>query len=107
MKPGNSIQSKILTLPELQRRMAQWRLLGKTVVFTNGCFDILHEGHIYSLTEAAKLGDNLVIGVNADSSVKSLKGENRPVNGESSRALLLGSLAIVDVVIIFSEPTPL
>ena len=107
MKPGNSIQSKILTLPELQRRMAQWRLLGKTVVFTNGCFDILHEGHIYSLTEAAKLGDNLVIGVNADSSVKSLKGENRPVNGESSRALLLASLAIVDAVIIFSEPTPL
>ena len=107
MKPGNSIQNKILTLPDLQRRIAQWRLLGKTVAFTNGCFDILHAGHIASLFEAARHADYLMVGLNADASVKGLKGENRPVNDEQSRALILASLTMVDAVVIFSEPTPL
>ena len=107
MKPGNSIQNKILTLPELQRKIAQWRVLGKTVAFTNGCFDILHAGHIASLFEASKHGDYLVVGLNADASIKGLKGDNRPVNDEQSRALLLASLAMVDAVVIFSEQTPL
>ena len=107
MKPGNSIPNKILTLPELQQKIAQWRLLGKKISFTNGCFDILHAGHIASLTEAAQHGDYLIIGLNADASVKGLKGENRPVNDERSRALVLASLAMVDAVIIFFEPTPL
>lgn len=107
MQPGNSIQNKILTLPDLQRRVAQWRILGKTVSFTNGCFDILHAGHISSLTQAANEADYLVVGLNADVSVKALKGEDRPVNDEASRALLLASLATVDAVVLFSEPTPL
>ena len=107
MKPGNSIQNKILTLPDLQRKIAQWRILSKKIVFTNGCFDILHVGHIASFIEAAKHGDYLIVGLNADASIKGLKGENRPVNDEQSRALLLASLAMVDAVIIFSEPTPL
>lgn len=107
MKPGNSVPNKILTLPELQQKIAQWRLLSKKISFTNGCFDILHAGHIASLTEAAQHGDYLIIGLNADASIKGLKGENRPVNDERSRALVLASLAMVDAVIIFSEPTPL
>jgi len=107
LKPGNSIPNKILTLPDLQRKIAQWRILSKKIVFTNGCFDILHVGHIASFTEAAKHGDYLIVGLNADASIKGLKGENRPVNDEQSRALVLASLAMVDAVIIFSEPTPL
>lgn len=107
MKPGNSIQNKILTQVDLQRRIAQWRLLGKTVAFTNGCFDILHAGHIASLFEASRHADYLVVGLNADASVKGLKGENRPVNDEQSRALILASLTMVDAVVVFSEPTPL
>lgn len=95
-----------MNLSELQRRILQWRFLSKTIVFTNGCFDILHAGHIASLTEAAKHGNFLVVGLNADSSVKNLKGEGRPVNDEHSRALILASLAIVDAVVIFAEPTP-
>ena len=96
-----------MTLAAAQRKIAQWRVLNKTIAFTNGCFDILHPGHIYSLTEASKEADYLIVGLNADSSVKNLKGENRPVNNEKSRALLLASLAMVDAIVIFSEPTPL
>ena len=102
-----SIDTKILTLPELISRINQWRQLGKTIAFTNGCFDILHEGHIYSLSEAAKEADYLIVGVNADASVKKLKGESRPVNNEHSRSKILASLMIVDAVTIFPEDTPL
>ncbi|MEJ7683388.1 MAG: D-glycero-beta-D-manno-heptose 1-phosphate adenylyltransferase [Segetibacter sp.] len=80
---------------------------GKTISFTNGCFDILHAGHITSLSEAAKEGDILIAGVNTDASTKRLKGNERPVNDENSRALLLASLAIVDAVTLFEEDTPL
>ncbi len=107
MRSGNSISGKILTPSDLERRLAQWRTIGKTVVFTNGCFDILHAGHIASLTEAAQHGDILVVGLNADSSIKGLKGTNRPINDENARALLLASLVMVDAVVLFSEPTPL
>lgn len=107
MKPGKSLQNKILTLADLQRKIAQWRVLKKTIVFTNGCFDILHAGHIASLNEAATHGDYLVVGLNADSSVRGLKGSNRPVNDENSRAQVMASLAMVDAVVIFPEPTPL
>jgi D-glycero-beta-D-manno-heptose 1-phosphate adenylyltransferase len=107
LRSGNSISNKILTLPDLERRLAQWHIIGKTVVFTNGCFDILHAGHIASLTEAAKHGDVLIVGLNADASIKGLKGPNRPVNDENARALLLASLLMVDAVVLFSEPTPL
>lgn len=107
MRPGNSLQNKILTLPELKKRLAQWRVLGKTIVFTNGCFDILHAGHISSLTEAAQYGDILIVGLNADASIKGLKGSNRPINNENARALVLASLAVIDAVVLFSDPTPL
>jgi D-glycero-beta-D-manno-heptose 1-phosphate adenylyltransferase len=107
LRNGKTIRHKILTRPELEKKLAQWRLLGKTIVFTNGCFDILHAGHIASLTEAAQQGDILIVGLNADASIKGLKGPNRPVNDEHSRALLLASLLMVDAVVLFSEPTPL
>jgi len=107
LRSGNSIAEKIVAEKELLQKLNVWRLLGKTIVFSNGCFDILHAGHIASLTEAAKHGDILIIGVNADDSVKKIKGNNRPVNNEDSRSLLLASLSIVDAVIIFAEETPL
>lgn len=107
MRTSNSIRDKIIPVAQLERRLAQWRLLDKTVAFTNGCFDILHAGHITALTEAASHADYLVVGLNSDTSVRKLKGENRPVNDELSRALLLASLSMVDVVVLFSEDTPL
>jgi D-glycero-beta-D-manno-heptose 1-phosphate adenylyltransferase len=106
LRTGNTIFHKVLSHTELQRKLAQWRALGKTISFTNGCFDILHEGHIASLTEAASHADLLIIGLNSDDSVKRLKGESRPVNNENSRALILASLSMVDAVVIFSEDTP-
>lgn len=107
MRAAHSIPAKILSTEDLQRKVAQWRFLGKTIAFTNGCFDILHAGHIASLSEAAKVADILIVGLNADSSVKGLKGPGRPVNNEDSRALLLASLCLVDGVVLFSDPTPL
>ena len=107
MRTGNSIQSKILQLSDLPKKLAQWRLLSKTIAFTNGCFDILHAGHIASLTQAASYADHLIVGVNADVSVKKLKGEHRPINDEQSRALLLASLSMIDAVVIFETDTPL
>lgn len=92
---------------EVAAQVKRWRLKSKTIAFTNGVFDILHEGHIAVLAKAASFADVLVVGVNSDSSVKKLKGESRPVNKESSRALLLASLIMVDAVVIFDEETPL
>jgi len=91
----------------MQKQLAQWRVLSKTIVFTNGVFDILHAGHIASFTEAAQHGDYLVVGLNADTSVKKLKGNSRPVNDEQSRAIVLSALAMIDAIVIFSEPTPI
>lgn len=100
------IQQKIYQLPDLIHQVNRWKFLNKRVAFTNGCFDILHQGHIYSLSQAAQEGDMLIVGVNADDSIRRLKGKDRPVNDERSRALLLASLIIVDAVIIFGEDTP-
>jgi len=107
MKQINAINSKIYTLSSLKAAVAGWRIKGKTISFTNGCFDIIHEGHIFSLSQAAKEADLLIVGVNSDASTKRLKGEDRPVNNEQSRSLILASLAIVDAVVIFEEDTPL
>lgn len=82
-------------------------MLGKTIAFTNGVFDIVHPGHIFSLSQAAKEADYLIVGVNSDASVKRLKGNERPVNNQDARALILASLIMVDAVIIFEEDTPL
>lgn len=106
MKKPEVIPTKIYTREELLKQVARWRFLGKSISFTNGCFDILHAGHISSLSEAAREGDILIVGVNTDASTKRLKGDERPVNNENSRALLLASLAIVDAVSLFDEDTP-
>ncbi|MGV3528839.1 MAG: D-glycero-beta-D-manno-heptose 1-phosphate adenylyltransferase [Flavisolibacter sp.] len=91
---------------DLLARVQQWRQQGKTIVFTNGCFDVLHAGHIASLTEAASYGDCLVVGLNADLSVKKLKGPSRPINDQDARAQVIAALAVVDAVTLFSEDTP-
>lgn len=107
MKAIEAIELKQYTLEKLLTQVAAWRVKGKTVAFTNGCFDILHEGHIASLSAAAKEADYLIVGLNSDASVKQLKGDARPINTEQSRAILLKNLAVVDAVVIFSEQTPL
>jgi rfaE bifunctional protein nucleotidyltransferase chain/domain len=98
---------KILTFPAIAHQVEQWRIVGKKIAFTNGVFDILHAGHIFSLSQAAKEADYLVVGLNSDASVKRLKGESRPVNEQDSRALVLASLLIVDAVVLFEQDTPL
>ncbi len=107
MKQSRQILMKIFKREPLIRQLKIWALLGKKIVFTNGVFDLLHKGHIFSLSQAAKQGDILIIGLNADSSVKRLKGDSRPINDQNARALLLASLMMVDAVIIFDEDTPL
>ena len=107
MRNPGFIHKKLYTLTELQKQVYRWKFLNKTIVFTNGVFDVLHQGHIFSLSEAAKEADYLIIGVNADASVKRLKGESRPVNGQDSRCLLLASLLMVDAVVLFEDDTPL
>ena len=107
MKASDLIQQKIFTLTDLQKLIFQWKYFGKTFAFTNGCFDILHQGHIFSLTKAASEADYLIVGLNSDKSVERLKGPGRPVNPQESRAIVLASLVMVDAVIIFEEDTPL
>ncbi len=100
------IKSKIIDIDNITHSLAYWKLKNQKVVFTNGCFDILHRGHVEYLAQAASSGDVLVIGLNSDSSVRSIKGENRPVQDEYARAILLASLSFVSVVILFNEDTP-
>ncbi|MDB5229258.1 MAG: RfaE bifunctional protein [Chitinophagaceae bacterium] len=107
MKNSAYIPGKIVSSSRAKQIIQAWKVKNKTIAFTNGCFDILHEGHIFSLSEAAKQADYLVVGMNSDTSVRWLKkGPNRPVNNEHSRSLLLASLVMVDLVIIFDEETP-
>ncbi len=107
MRKTDHIPSKICSREELKQWAAQIRAYGRTIGFTNGIFDILHRGHIASLSQAAANTDYLVVGINSDASTKRLKGESRPVNDEQSRALLMASLLMVDKVVIFEEDTPL
>lgn len=107
MKNAGIIQQKIVTRAQAVHLVAAAHVTGKTIAFTNGCFDILHEGHIFSLSKAASEADILIVGVNSDSSTKRLKGADRPINNEHSRSLLLAALVIVDYVVIFEEDTPL
>jgi D-beta-D-heptose 7-phosphate kinase/D-beta-D-heptose 1-phosphate adenosyltransferase len=99
--------AKVLAREELATRAASWRLAGKRIVFTNGCYDLLHAGHLSLLHSAARLGDVLVLAINSDASVKRLKGPERPLVTETERAALLAALACVDAVTIFDEDTPL
>src|SRR5450755_4270597 len=107
MQQPQVIQLKIISPKELVFQVNRWRLISKTITFTNGCFDILHPGHIASLSDAALEADFLVVGLNSDGSARKLKGAGRPVMDEQSRALMLASLLIVDAVVIFEEDTPL
>lgn len=107
MKATNAISHKIFTLENLKKQVAAWRVNNKTIAFSNGCFDILHEGHIFSLNQAASEADILIIGVNSDDSVKRLKGPERPINNQTSRSIMLSNLAVVDAVVVFEEDTPL
>lgn len=106
MKLADIIQGKFPQGEEVERYAYRMGFIGKKVVFTNGCFDVLHRGHLTYLREAAELGDILIVGLNSDASVKRLKGENRPLNNEQDRALALASLLFVDAVVIFDEDTP-
>ena len=107
MQYPNLIQNKVYSTDAIIHQVRRWRLLSKRIVFTNGCFDILHQGHIEVLSDAAALGDILLVGANTDASVTKLKGPHRPVNNENFRAMMLASLTIVDGVILFCEDTPL
>ena len=107
MRASIQIRNKIYSKKLLIKQVFIWKMLGKKIVFTNGVFDILHKGHIASLTESASYGDILIVAVNADESVTKLKGPTRPVNDENARALILASLLQTDAVILFDEDTPL
>ena len=107
MKKSNSIRERIFNPEEISQEVRRLRLKSKTIAFTNGVFDILHEGHIAVLSKAAAFADVLIVGVNSDSSVRKLKGDSRPINKEDSRALILASLIMVDAVVIFNEETPI
>ncbi len=102
-----TLSQRICTLEEATERREQWRLEGKKVVFTNGCFDILHRGHLEYLMQAAELGQALVVGLNSDESVSRLKGPERPVNKLHDRALALAALQFVAMVVAFDDDTPL
>jgi D-beta-D-heptose 7-phosphate kinase/D-beta-D-heptose 1-phosphate adenosyltransferase len=100
-------EEKVLPLDRLKTRVAAWRSSGESVVFTNGCFDILHIGHIALLEDARREGDRLIVAINSDASVSGLKGPTRPIVGERERGRILAALAAVDAVIVFGDPTPL
>lgn len=101
------MKAKIKTLSALRRIRGQLKRSRKKVVFTNGCFDILHRGHVTYLMKARSFGDVLVVGVNTDQSIQKIKGPSRPINPEDDRAIVLAALACVDYVVLFNEQTPL
>ena len=102
-----TLNSKVYNLDALTTQLEQWKANGNKVVFTNGCFDIIHRGHIEVLARTADLGDKLIIGLNSNQSIQKLKGKDRPIIDEQSRAILLAALSFVDAIVLFSEDTPL
>ena len=107
MSQLEQIQSKLFSdRAEFCRKIREWKAAGEKVVFTNGCFDLLHPGHIDYLARARDLGDRLVIGVNTDASVSKLKGPNRPIQSEESRMTVLAALSFTDALVLFGEETP-
>ena len=107
MKLPQIIPQRIFDRPGLLHQVNRWRVLGKTISFTNGCFDILHEGHIASLSDAAREADYLIVGLNSDASTIRLKGPGRPINNQHARASVMAALLMVDAVTFFDEDTPL
>lgn len=107
MSRFSDIERKIQTAEQLTASLAQWRAAGDKIVFTNGCFDLLHYGHLHYLAQARDLGQRLVVGLNSAASVSRLKGPNRPINDELTRTHLMATLEVVDAVVVFEEDTPL
>lgn len=108
MKSTQILENKIIKASDIARRVAQWRVKGWRIVFTNGVFDILHRGHVTLLAEAATMGHLLILGLNSDASVKTLgKGPDRPINSEDDRAFVLAGLTSVAAVVVFDDSTPL
>lgn len=106
MKNFDLLQAKLFSIESILKQLTTWHLENKKIVFTNGCFDIIHRGHIDYLSKAADEGEILIIGLNTDESVRNLKGSQRPINDELSRALILASFFFVDAIILFNEETP-
>lgn len=100
------VEKKIFNLDDLKKQIGIWKLRSNRIVFTNGCFDLLHPGHVRYLADAKSMGDRLVIGVNADASVRQIKGKHRPIQDERSRMEILASLHASDAIILFEEETP-
>ena len=105
--PRCTLKNKFLSRDDLLVRVALWRANGERVVLTNGCFDLLHIGHIALLEQAHRFGDRLIVAINSDASVSTLKGPARPIVGERERGRVLAAMAAVDAVVVFNEPTPL
>ena len=106
MQKTEIIQNKIYSVEAIKSQLNIWRFKDKKIVFTNGCFDLLHLGHIDYLSKAADFGDIMIIGLNSDKSVTNIKGSNRPITDEKSRSAILASLFFVDAIILFDEATP-
>lgn len=107
MSSLKKINTKFFSLEDLIVQSDKWKKNREKIVFTNGCFDIMHRGHVEMLSHASMLGNKLIVGLNSDSSIRNLKGESRPILDEESRGILLAALAFIDAVILFSEETPL
>lgn len=107
MSTLNAIEAKILDWSSARQAVAGWQAAGQQVVFTNGCFDILHYGHVHYLADARDRGDRLVIGLNSAASVRRLKGPDRPIHDEKSRQMLLAACSFIDAVVVFEQDTPL
>ena len=106
MTPYELLKNKIYYAEQLETRLSTWRNNGEKIVFTNGCFDLLHLGHIDYLAKAADLGNKLIVGLNSDQSISKIKGLSRPITKQESRAGILAALFFVDAVILFDEQTP-
>ena len=106
MEANGKTSDKILLRDQVREKVKAWHSDREKVVFTNGCFDIVHVGHVDYLEKARHLGDRLIVGLNTDDSVRTLKGNDRPINDEISRARVLAALTFVDAVVLFSEDTP-
>ena len=105
-KQLNKLKTKIFHIEDLSQIIKEWRLDGNKIVFTNGCFDLIHLGHLEILARSADLGDRLIVGINSDKSIKRIKGKSRPIIKEDSRAKQLAAIEFIDAVILFNEDTP-
>ena len=105
-KKLNKLKAKIFKIKDLSQIIKQWKLNGDKIVFTNGCFDLIHLGHLEILARSADLGDKLIVGINSDMSIKKIKGNSRPIIEEDSRAKQLAAIEFIDAVILFNEDTP-